>query len=451
MRVTRILARLAMAMAVAVLLAPAARAQDWDVPAVPGPEEVAALRAGIEAAPLPAVVPGRVTLREVAGDTALRRLFHPAMEPPPAWRGRGIVIETGVLDLAALARALPGPGWLDCTGEVCTLLAPLAVRPEATLVVGGGTLRLSQEHGAAIISHGRLFVSDAAVEAWHLGQDRPAETGPAGRDFRPFIAGLEGGHSLIRRSRLAHLGYQASLAYGLSFATVDRRRVTAHPSADLVGNRIEDVYFGFYSFDADGVNVIGNHITAPHVYGIDPHDDTRNMLIAENLVEGARRSHGIILSRRIHRSAVVRNVSRGSAKSGFFIDKASHNVVFAGNLSEDNGGDGMVVHESREILLVGNRVVGNHGDGIRIRASFRIGVHDNTILDNRRYGLRIYDFGQSTRPPNAEEAGQVLPVLVRVGANVISGNEAGGCIAPGADATVLFEAGEVCTLPPPTG
>ncbi|MCC6305258.1 MAG: right-handed parallel beta-helix repeat-containing protein [Rhodobacteraceae bacterium] len=442
--------RAAPALALALLAALARPAPGWEVPAIPGTDEVAAIRTAIEARPLPATAPGRVLLARVAEDRALRRLYRDGAPGAERWTGTGIVIETGVFDLPGLARALPAPGWLDCAGALCTLRAPLVVRPGATLVVADVTLRLSQEHGAGIISHGRLAVSDATVTGWHLGAHRPAATDAEGRGFRPFLAGLEGGETLIRRARLAHLGYQAHLAYGLSLATVDRESTTLHPRADIVASRIEDAYIGIYSFDAVGVNVIANTISLPHLYGIDPHDDSRDLLIAENRVEGARRSHGIILSRRIRRAAVVRNTSRANAGAGFFIEKASHNAVFAGNLAEANGGDGLVVHESREVVLSGNRLAGNAGDGIRIRASFRIGVYDNAIVGNGRYGLRIYDFAHARRRPTAEEAGQILPVLVRVGANRIEGNGAGACAAPAADAAVVFEAAGVCTLPPPS-
>ncbi len=279
-------------------------------PQMPTPEQLAALRSRLLDSALPAPQPGgSIRIAETARVRGATDLFR-RTAPPPGWRGQAIVLQGGTHHLPDVARAMAEPGWLDCAGRTCTLAAPLLVMQGTTLVIDGIDLILSQDDGALILTWGLLAVSDSTLRAWNLARDAGAETDATGGPFRPYVAGYAASHTLIRRSTLRHLGHQAPMAYGLSWGTENRsQKPTGHPSVDMIGNRLTDIYFGFFSFDADGVNILDNHIAESHVYGIDPHDDTRNMLIHGNYVYGARRSHGIILSRRIHDTVVSHNVS----------------------------------------------------------------------------------------------------------------------------------------------
>lgn len=263
-------------------------------PAMPSLSEIDALRSRLLDSPVPQARPGSVRLLPADQTRGARGMFN-TVASQPVWRGMAIVLDGGIHHLPAVASALP-PGWLDCTGQACRLTAPLMVLADTTLVIDGVDLILSQDHGAMLLNWGHLVVSDSTLRAWNLGRDAPAETDGLGATFRPHLAAFAASHSLIRRSDLRHLGHQASMSYGLSFGTENRAvKPTEFPSVDMIGNRLSDIYFGFYSFDADGVNILDNHIAESHVYGIDPHDDTRAMLIHGNHVYGTRRSHGIIL------------------------------------------------------------------------------------------------------------------------------------------------------------
>jgi parallel beta-helix repeat protein len=377
---------------------------------------------------LPKTTNGSVSLIAASSDGSVRRFFRTGDKRPDNWRDRAIVLESGTHDLESIQATLPEPGWLDCSEAGCTLSAPIVVRPGAILVIADTKLRMLQEEGAAILSYGELYISGAEIEGWNASLNGPADTDEKGGAFRPFIVGLGGTYSLIRSSRLAHLGYQKPASYGLSFATHNRERgPTVSPSVDMILNQIVDVYFGFFTFDADGVRVIGNRIEYSHVYAIDPHDDTRNMFIAENVVSGSTRSHGIILSRRIHKSAVRNNKSFLNAGAGIFIDKASHDITVSGNEVFLNGTDGIVVHESRAISISGNIVRDNASDGVRIRASAEIEITTNRVARNGRYGVMAYDWSAVSKEPRDEEREQILSVSVKVEGNSISNNARGVC------------------------
>jgi parallel beta-helix repeat protein len=415
-------------------------------PAMPSAAEIDALRTRLHDSPLPQARPGRVRLLPADQTRGAGHLFR-TIATPPGWRGMAIVLEGGPHHLPAVAAALP-PGWLDCTAITCTLTAPVMVTADATLVIDGIDLVLSQDHGAMLLSWGHLVVSDSTLRAWNLGRDAAAETDHRGAAFRPHVAAFADSHTLIRRSTLAHLGHQAPMSYGLSFGTENRiLKPTAFPSVDMIGNRLSDVYFGFYSFDAEGVNVVDNHIAESHVYGIDPHDDTRAMLIHGNHVYGTRRSHGIILSRRIHDTVVSHNISAGNAKAGFFVDKASHDVLITGNDSYLNGAEGLVLHEVTRIAVVDNRFHNNGGDGIRLRASSAILLDRNDIAGNGKNGLRAYDWQGAKRAPNAEEAGQIEAMRLSLAGNRVRGNAAHACRLTG-DARVMMGQPHLCPAPP---
>lgn len=393
--------------------------------------DIAALAADLLSAPPPAALPGGVRLVKATDEPGLALGFGPLLEALPGWRDQAIVVEGGRHRLEAIASALGPTAPLACVGTACRLDVPLILRDGALLVIDGLELRLEQASGAAIIAYGDLFISDSRLLGWNAAAARPARTDAAGDSFRPFIVGLGQSHSLIRRSHLAHLGFQAPTAYGLAFATYQRGVLELRPSADLIANTIHDLYFGFYSFEADGVRILRNRIERSHVYGIDPHDATRALLIAENVVLGAKGSHGVVLSREINDAIVIRNRSMDNAGAGFFVDKGGWNITFAANEALDNGMDGITVYESYDVRILRNVIDGNGRNGIRIRASRDIVIEDNIVHANAGAGIAIYDWDFAARAPTAEEISRRLPISATITGNRLAQN-GGRCSIRGA-------------------
>jgi mannuronan 5-epimerase len=400
---------------------------------LPVPDEAAieALATGILEAPLPQPVPGTVRLTEAADERDLNRGFLDDLEALPDWANIAIVVASGTFRLEQVAEAIARPDLLACTEGACRLAAPLLVDHGATLVVDALALRLEQDAGALISAAGDLVISEAEILGWNDRKDAPAATDAQGRRFRPWIAGLEANRTTIRRSRLAHLGYDSNSTQGLAFTDADREPRAGRPKIDLVANRIEDLWFGFFTWNAEGVRVLRNTFENNHVYGIDPHDATRDMLIAENFVRGTRDSHGIVMSRLIHDTVVTRNRSIGNGGAGFFLDKGSWNVTFAANESFDNETDGITVYESRDVRIIDNDVAGNGRAGIRIRASAAITITGNTIHDNDGPGIFVYDWSHNDRDPDAEDELHMQPVSVTITGNRLADNTSGDCSIQG--------------------
>lgn len=400
-------------------------------PPVPTEDEIEALAQTVLTAALPASTPGTVSITEAAGERDLSRGFLDDLEALPAWPGEAILVETGTHRLEDLAAALDRADLVACEAAACRLAAPLLVAHGAGLVIDGLTLRLVQEAGALVSAAGDLWISEATLEGWHEGQDQPAATDAEGRQFRPWIAGLEANRTVIRQSRLAHLGYDSNSTQGLAFTDADRRPRLGRPEVDLVDSQIEDLFFGFFTWNAEGVRVLRNQIDDSHVYGLDPHDATRDMLIAENFVQNTRDSHGIVMSREIHDTVVTRNRSIANGGAGYFLDKGSWNVTFAHNEAFDNGTDGITVYESSDVLIQDNHVAGNGRAGIRIRASADITILDNIVHHNAGPGIFVYDWSHAAREPDAEDEKHMQPVSVTIIGNRMADNDSGDCSLQG--------------------
>ncbi len=105
------------------------------------------------------------------------------------------------------------------------------------------------------------------------------------------------------------------------------------PTGWVLNSRIEDLWYGFYCWEADDIVLRGNTFRDNIKYGIDPHDRSRRLIIAENDVSGTREKHGIIISREVNDSWIIGNRSHGNNLSGIVLDRQCRNTVIANNLT----------------------------------------------------------------------------------------------------------------------
>ena len=366
------------------------RRLDWSPPPTP---DLSAHRAEARAVPLPATTPIEVEVLPAERLSRLRSRYLDAAAQSPVYggdRGRipAIRLVRGTADPEAIAARLPGETpLLRCRERSCELRAPLFVDTGATLVIADRTVLLDADRGAMLVAAGRLFLERATLTGREGGG--PALFREPAR-FRPFLLVLSGGEGILRDSRLAHLGFAAARAYGLTFAADRPQEGLPPPTGTISRSEIRGLYYGFYSDAARGVRILDNLFRDNIRYGIDPHDDSRDLLIAGNRVEGTRERHGIILSRRVRGSAVIGNRVSGSGGSGIMLDRRSDRILVADNLLENNGGDGISVYESDGARLLRNIARGNARTGIRVRNSRGVVIAGNRIVANRDAGIRLY-------------------------------------------------------------
>lgn len=312
-------------------------------------------------------------------------------------------LNDGVFDLSTIARHLRETGQsqhLIQEGRRYTLNLPLLVGPNATLVISGADveeLRLNRNSGAYLVNAGRLIVYNTRITGWDATLQAPAPLDYQNRaSFRPFIAAWGGSITDIARSIITHLGFAGTKAYGLTYSSgpevllknqaIGLRR----PTGRVIDNSFQHMLYGFYSYEADDVAVVGNEYRDNLVYGIDPHDHSRRLLIGYNTVYGTAIKHGIIVSREVDDSWIVGNLSFDNRGSGVMLDRdSSGNLIYA-NAVFGNHQDGIVLFESSCNIVAANLLRGNRRDGIKSRNSWDIGLFGNVVAENQGSAISSY-------------------------------------------------------------
>lgn len=341
-----------------------------------------------------------------------------------------IRIEGGLVTPADLAKALPPSQFENLGGGVYIARLPVVVGQGATLHIDESVkdFRLSQERGSFLVNDGRLFVTDTALTAWSESRNGPAKF-RKGEEFRPFLVSWGGAEMYMVNTVVTSFGYAASKSYGVSISqyspSVDKILHRPRPSGWLLGNTFDDMWYGFYCYEADDVVLLDNVYKHNIVYGIDPHDRSRRLIIARNTAYGTKKKHGIIVSREVDDSWIFNNVSHDNGLSGIVIDRMSKNNVVAYNEVYANGSDGITIYESPDNLLWGNRAVANAKHGIRVRNSLDIKLYENVVIGNAFSGIygHIKDLTGTDRDLRLDPFDPTVSLVV-VGGQLI-GNHSG--------------------------
>jgi poly(beta-D-mannuronate) C5 epimerase len=334
-----------------------------------------------------------------------------------------LVLLRGSFEVADLARAAADPAVLEQDGDVFTLHRPLVIRRGAALVLPeGSVLRLATASRAFLVNGGQLTVRGARITSWDAGRSAPSAL-EHDRQFRPFVAAIGGSWTEITRSTLSHLGYHAAKSYGLSLVSGPSSLSAAGPpTGRITGSRILGNYYGFYSYEAEGVVITDNALVDNIVYGLDPHDRSRRLVIAGNTATGTKRKHGIIVSRGVSDSWIVENRAIGNAGTGIVIDAASTDNIVARNLAGANGGDGFSLFESARNLLWGNLAIGNRKSGLRIRNGWALEIHRNAFVGNGYDGIEAYAEDLGPELENRWRSAPELRLGLSLADNLFAGN-----------------------------
>lgn len=354
-----------------------------------------------------------------AREWVVRQFSHP----------QTILVNSGKVTLEDVYRQVNDQRYMERNDDGTYIIRlPLAVRQDATLVMRDETLRLSEDRGAFIANDGWLFAIDSKIIGWREQANGPA-TFQEDANFRPFYVGWGGSENFILGTTMANLGYLQSKSYGFTvaqYSEFDNAKLQrSAPHAWLVESTFEDLYYGFYCYEAEDVAIVNNLYRNNIVYGIDPHDYSERLLIANNEVYGTREKHGIIISREVNNSWIVGNRSYDNGLSGIVLDRQSTNNVVANNVSYDNQGDGIGLYESPDNLLWGNRVMNNLRNGIRVRNSSNVDVYHNVAVLNGTWGIygQLKDLSATDR--NFKEDFYDYEVSMRVVGGELASNASG--------------------------
>jgi poly(beta-D-mannuronate) C5 epimerase len=363
-----------------------------------------------------------------------------------------ISIERGVVDLALLHDYLEELGlgkYLERMGERTYILRrPLVIGPNATLVISGADteeLRLSQEAGAYIVNAGTFFSVDTKITAWSEKNNRAPIVDKEPHEFRPFYATWSRSVTNMANTDFTAFGYTNSKSYGLSISSGPRQfekmqsRDYKRPTGVIVDNSFRNFLYGFYSYEADNVVLVGNEYVDNYTYGVDPHDRSRWLLIAYNTAYDTHKKHGIIISREVNFSTILGNVTFDNHGSGLMIDRFSTGTMIYANTSFENGGDGLTVFESSCKLIASNRLFENKRAGIRVRNSMDVGIFFNEIRGNRQAAVQGYVADLKNDPAHRHRDFELDPYTDVTGISMV-GNwiERNGVGIMGTDIAALY-------------
>ena len=352
---------------------------------------------------------GKVSVRRMMQEDALKD-FIGGDNKMAEWVVRqggipqAIFIDDGYVNLKDLTKHLPKQYFSETAPGVYLARLPIVVGHKGILEIDHSTqeLRLSQEAGSFLVNDGQLFVRDTQVTGWREKANGPATFRDA-KEFRPFLLSWGGTETYIINTKMASFGYANSKSYGVSISqyTPNMAKVIKRdePTGWIVGSEFSDMWYGFYCYETRDFVVKGNTYRDNVVYGIDPHDRSHGLIIAENDVFGTQRKHGIIISREVNDSFIFNNRSHDNKLSGLVIDRNSVNNLIADNEIFQNHTDGITLYESGDNLLWGNKVFNNRRHGIRVRNSVNIRLYENLSMANGLTGVygHIKDLSDTDR------------------------------------------------------
>ena len=343
---------------------------------------------------------------------------------------QAIFVDDGYMNLKDVAKKLP-KYVIETAPGVFLAKLPIVVGRHGILEIDKQTqeLRLSQEAGSFLVNDGQLFVRDTKVTGWREKDNGPA-TFTSPKEFRPFLLSWGGTETYIANSKIASFGYANSKSYGVSISqyTPNMAKVLKRPEPTgwIVGSEFSDMWYGFYCYETRDFVVKGNTYKDNIVYGIDPHDRSHGLIIADNTVFGTRKKHGIIISREVNDSFIFNNRSYDNHLSGLVIDRNSVNNLIAHNEIYQNHTDGITLYESADNLLWGNKVISNRRHGIRIRNSVNIRLYENIAMANGLTGV----YGHIKDLTNTDRDIKLDPFDAQVSLIVVGGELAGNGSGP---------------------
>ncbi|MET0126595.1 MAG: mannuronan 5-epimerase AlgG [Pseudomonas caspiana] len=353
--------------------------------------------------------PGKVRITRIMEEVGLKE-FVGGDNKMAEWVARqqgipqAIVIEGGYMNIQDLAKKVPKQYLSEVSPGVYIARLPILVKADATFEVDkkAHELRLSQEKGSFLVNEGKLFMSDTQLNGWRE-KTNSLSTFRTPKEFRPFLLSWGGSETYIINTKMASLGYDQSKSYGVSISqytpNTAKQMNKPDPTGWIVGSEFSDMWYGFYCYETKDFVVKGSTYRDNIVYGIDPHDRSHGLIIAENNVYGTKKKHGIIISREVNDSFIFNNKSHDNKLSGLVLDRNSVNNIVAYNDIYKNHTDGITLYESGDNLLWGNKVIANRRHGIRVRNSVNIKLYENIAMANGLLGVygHIKDLSDTDR------------------------------------------------------
>ncbi|CAM9164983.1 unnamed protein product [Sphacelaria rigidula] len=189
----------------------------------------------------------------------------------------------------------------------------------------------------------------------------------------------------IINSEVGYLGYQGAESYGLTYKVSGFCADESNPEifervqvrGDIRFSDIHHNWFGLYTWGHQDGNWEYNQMHDNGYYGFDPHDDSDNLRIHNNVVWG-NGNHGIIASKRCNDVSIQNNWVSDNDLHGIMLHRSSDNGIIRNNTVLASGSACIALFESFDIEVSGNTCDGSE-QGIRLS----MGSSNNKIFDNK--------------------------------------------------------------------
>ncbi|HBR79334.1 MAG TPA: hypothetical protein DEA46_02815 [Candidatus Moranbacteria bacterium] len=240
---------------------------------------------------------------------------------------------------------------------------------------------------------GNMLFSKTKITSWDEQNNTPDFNYANGR---AYITAKNSGRMDILNSELAYLGY-AGLpkrggpfggSYGVSWKIKSQGLHDRLLTGVVTGSKFHNNYFGAYTFGVTGIVFSKNEFYDNIEYGLDPHDDSNNLLIENNLAY-QNGNHGIILSKRCFDNTIVGNISYNNRLHGIMLDRSSNNNLVQKNTIYGNV-DGIAIYQSNRNIILDNDIH-NNIRGIRLNEGAQENFLKNNSITKNSNGFYVYD------------------------------------------------------------
>lgn len=289
------------------------------------------------------------------------------------------------ITIPELAKLINNKNILESLGEKEWILRKnLFIDDGVTLIIDGKDvswlkLKSTTENFAWLkAENGNILINKTKITSWdEIKNDFDQNI----EDGRSYILQKSDGRMDIKESELAYLGYAGfpkrgnpfGGPYGISLKIQNNTFQNELSTGSIVDSKIHHNFFGVYTFGVTGAVFINNDVFENLEYGIDPHDDSNNLLIEGNRVY-KNGNHGIIASKRCFKNIIRGNFSQNNKLHGIMLDKNSNNNLVENNFSSDNV-NGMAINSSSENLIINNNFFEN-----------KFGIRANNFSNNNFLG-----------------------------------------------------------------
>jgi hyaluronan synthase len=286
---------------------------------------------------------------------------------------------------------LPNNEWL--------LKASLDIKDDVVLVIDGKEvswlkLKSDQDYAVYIKSeNASVLINNTKITSWDLYNNSFDENI---ENDRSYILQKNSGRMDILNSELAYLGNLGipdrgapfGGPYGISWKIEDNALYRHLVTGVVKNNKIHHNLFGLYTYGATGIIFSENEVYENIQYGIDPHDDSNNLLIENNYVHH-NGTHGIITSKRCYNNLIQNNVSVNNKLHGIMLDRNSNYNIVRDNLLTGNT-DGIAIYDSHANLIINNQIKDNE-KGIRNNQYSSANIYENNLIENHQKGIYFYE------------------------------------------------------------